>query len=102
MAESKQCEFFLIRYAPDAVKEEFVNVGVVLLEQNGFAGVKFTRDYRRVKCLDAEADIEVLQELEKEIRAVLEDALACIRTGVRGGRTDVAGIGDDAAGSTFR
>src|SRR5436305_3085796 len=74
MAERKQCQFFLLRYAPDAVKEEFVNVGVVLLEQNGFADVKFTDDFRRVKCLDADADIEVLTELEKEIRTRIKDA----------------------------
>jgi len=74
MAEKKQCEFFLLRYAPDAVKEEFVNVGVILLEENGFADVKLTHDFRRVKCLDADADLEVLQELEKEIRTRIKDA----------------------------
>jgi hypothetical protein len=74
MPERSKCEFFLLRYAPDAVKEEFVNVGVVLLEANGYADVKFTNDFRRVKCLDADADIEVLQELEKEIRTRIKDA----------------------------
>ena len=75
MADSlKQCEFFLLRYAPDAVKEEFVNVGVVLLEADGYADVKFTDDFRRVKCLDATADLEVLAELEKEIRFRIKDA----------------------------
>src|SRR3954464_2896518 len=74
MAEMKNLEFFLLRYAPDAVKEEFVNVGVILLEANGYADVKFTNDFRRVKCLDANADIEVLQELEKEIRERIKDA----------------------------
>lgn len=75
MADSlKHLEFFLLRYAPDAVKEEFVNVGVVLLEANGFADVKFTDDFRRVKCLDAAADIEVLRALEHEIRARIKDA----------------------------
>ena len=41
MAELKQCEFFLLRYVPDAVKDEFVNIGVVLMEpgeeRSGFA-----------------------------------------------------------------
>jgi len=32
MAEYRQCEFHLLRYVPDAVKDEFVNLGVVLLE----------------------------------------------------------------------
>ena len=30
MPERKQCEFQLIRYVPDPVKNEFVNIGVVL------------------------------------------------------------------------
>ena len=75
MADSlKELEFFLLRYVPDVVKEEFVNVGLVLLEPNGYADVKFTNDFRRVKCLDPAADIEVLQALEQEIRARIKDA----------------------------
>ena len=53
----KQCEFFLVRYAPDAVKNEFVNVGVAVLDSDGFADVRMTRDWRRVRCLDPAADI---------------------------------------------
>ncbi len=34
MGDMKQCDFFLLRYVPDAVKEEFVNFGVVLLERD--------------------------------------------------------------------
>ena len=26
-----QCRFFILRYAPDAIKNEFINVGLVLL-----------------------------------------------------------------------
>ena len=32
MRERIQCEFFLIRYVPDVVKGEFVNIGVLLRE----------------------------------------------------------------------
>ena len=32
MTERIQCEFFLLRYVPDAVKNEFVNIGVMLRE----------------------------------------------------------------------
>lgn len=78
MAEVKQCEFFLLRYVPDAVKDEFVNIGVVLLEREadgaGFAEVRFTRDWRRVKCLDSAADIEMLEALEEELQKGLKDA----------------------------
>jgi hypothetical protein len=75
MADRRQLEFFLLRYVPDAVKDEFVNVGVVMIETGtnggGFADVRFTRDWRRVRCLDPQADVEMLAALEREIRGQL-------------------------------
>jgi len=69
MAERAQCEFLVVRYAPDAVKGEFVNVGVVLLNgATGAADVQFTRDWRRVRCLDPMADTEMLESVEAELR----------------------------------
>ncbi len=77
MAPYKQCEFFLLRYVPDVVKGEFVNVGVALLEQgdDGFTDVRFTRDWRRVLCLDPDADIELLESYEAELRRLLQSRL---------------------------
>jgi len=74
MAEFKQCEFFLLRYVPDVVKGEFVNLGVVLLEEgeNGFTDVRFLRDWRRLRGLDPEADVELLESYEAEIRRILQ------------------------------
>jgi hypothetical protein len=75
MAERKQLEFFLLRYVPDAVKDEFVNIGLVMLEPGangaGFADVRFTRDWRRVRCLDPQADVEMLEALQRDIRVQL-------------------------------
>lgn len=75
MADRRQLEFFLLRYVPDAVRDEFVNVGVVMIEAGanggGFADVRFTRDWRRVRCLDPQADVEMLEALEREIRGQL-------------------------------
>lgn len=75
MADLKQCEFFLLRYVPDAVKDEFVNVGLLMLgpngSANGFAEVRFTRDWSRVRCLDPAADIEMLEAFEAAMRAEL-------------------------------
>jgi hypothetical protein len=69
MRERRQCEFFLLRYVPDAVKDEFVNVGVVLFESGGgWADVRFTKDWKRVRCLDPDADVEMLEGLEREIK----------------------------------
>ena len=74
MADFRQCEFFLLRYVPDVVKGEFVNLGVVLLEagENGFTDVRFLRDWRRVRGLDPEADVELLESYEAEIRRLLQ------------------------------
>lgn len=75
MAEKRHLEFFLLRYVPDAVKGEFVNFGLMALE-NGPDGtqlidVRFARDWGRVLCLDPQADLDVLSALQKEIRQEL-------------------------------
>jgi hypothetical protein len=80
MAEYRQCEFYLLRYVPDAVKDEFVNLGVVLLETGEgdgvFTDVRFTRDWRRVRCLDPEVDVELLESFEGELRRMLQSRAA--------------------------
>jgi len=63
------CEFFLIRYVPDPVRNEFVNIGVLLREAGHDDGavVRFTRDWSRVRCMDPDADTALLESLEGEI-----------------------------------
>jgi hypothetical protein len=64
----KQCEFQLIRYVPDPVKNEFVNIGVVLRASGGEqSALRLTRDWTRVRCLDPDADTQMLEALEIEI-----------------------------------
>jgi hypothetical protein len=59
------------------VKGEFTNIGVLLRDARPSAArdettlVSFTRNWSRVRCLDAEADIELLEGLEGEIAARL-------------------------------
>jgi DUF3037 family protein len=67
MAERKQCEFQLIRYVPDPVKNEFVNIGVLLRAEGEPSALRFTRDWGRVRCLDPDADTAMLEALEIEI-----------------------------------
>jgi Protein of unknown function (DUF3037) len=68
MAERKQCEFQIIRYVPDPVKNEFVNIGVLLrASDEGRTELRFTRDWGRVRCLDPDADTEMLEALEIEV-----------------------------------
>jgi hypothetical protein len=73
-----QCEFFLVRYVPDAVKNEFVNIGVVLREAGRpeTARVRFTKDWSRVRCVDPEADVGMLEALENEMLARLMNGTA--------------------------
>ena len=71
------CEFFLIRYVPDVVKGEFVNIGVVLREvdhkptNSAAPQIRFTRDWGRVRCIHPDADTDLLEALEAEIAARL-------------------------------
>jgi hypothetical protein len=73
----KQFEFFVLRYVPDAVKHECVNFGIAMYETgatvNGFAGVQAARDWRRVRCLDPQADTEMLAAIVADIRQCLVD-----------------------------
>ena len=81
MADRIPCEFFLIRYVPDVVKGEFTNIGVLLREAGTPAGaaggpvqLRFTRDWARVRCMDADADIGMLEALESEIELRLRQS----------------------------
>jgi Protein of unknown function (DUF3037) len=66
MADRRQCKFQLIRYVPDPVKNEFVNIGVVL-RAGEQSLLRFTRDWSRVRCLDPDADTQMLEALEMEV-----------------------------------
>lgn len=73
----QRCEFSLVRYVPDPVKNEFVNIGVLLRGEDARAAVRFTRDWSRVRCVDPDADTAMLEALEAEIgRRLAEDARA--------------------------
>src|SRR5436190_5443682 len=64
-----QCEFFLLRYVPDLVKDEFVNIGVVLSDSRSqFADLRFTTDWARARCLNPDVDVELLEAIHSEIR----------------------------------
>ena len=76
MADLKQLEFYVLRYVPHVVRGDFVSMGVLLLEPRpdgfGFADVRMTSDWRRVRCFDPQVDVEVLQSLEADIRMQLQ------------------------------
>jgi DUF3037 family protein len=69
-SERRACEFHLLRYVPEAVRNEYVHIGVILREQDSPEppSLRFTHDWRRVRCLDPEADTAMLEGMESELR----------------------------------
>jgi Protein of unknown function (DUF3037) len=75
MAELKQLDFYLLRYMPNAVKGEFVNIGLVMIEagEGGFAEVRFTQDLRPAERLDPQIDTEMLLAVERHVQQQFQD-----------------------------
>jgi Protein of unknown function (DUF3037) len=73
LSTRKQCDFFLVRYVPDQLRNEFVNIGVLLRDavESGQTMVRFTRDWARVRCVDPDFDVAMLEGLESELREKL-------------------------------
>jgi hypothetical protein len=59
------------------VRNEYVHIGVVLraadTDAPGQAEVRFTHDWRRVRCLDPDADTAQLEGMESELRRKLNE-----------------------------
>ena len=73
MDNATQCDVLLMRYVPDPFRNEFVNIGVLLLgREDQFADVRFTHDWARVRCADPQADVDILEALESDIRQQLQ------------------------------
>lgn len=74
-AREHKCNCRVLRYVPDPVKGEFVNIGLVFREERDSEppriSVRFTTDWRRVRCLDPNLDEGVLQALESDLKGVL-------------------------------
>ena len=69
MADRVPCEFQLIRYVPDVLRGEFANIGVVLREGDGTPHVRLMRNWTRVRSLDGDVDVPMLQAMEAEMQA---------------------------------
>jgi hypothetical protein len=62
--------FSLVQYFPSAVSDEFINIGVVLVDSDnaGFVDVRFTQNWQSVQSFDSEADIAVLESFASEMQ----------------------------------
>jgi Protein of unknown function (DUF3037) len=76
MPNRLQCAFQLVRYVPDPVRNEYVHIGVLLRDEGGRLDLKFTKDWRRVRCLDPDADTALLEGMEGELRRRLQEDMA--------------------------
>jgi len=73
MAEKRQLELHLLRYQPFALKDDFLTVGLMLVEEEGrFADVRLTRDWRLLQCVAPEVEIEWFEGVERELRSILK------------------------------
>jgi Protein of unknown function (DUF3037) len=77
MADLKQFEFFLLRYVPDAVKDEFVNIGFVMHEvgpsESRSNVVQITDDWRRARGIGPNLDADILYGLGVQLQRELDE-----------------------------
>jgi hypothetical protein len=73
--------FSLVQYFPNAVRDQFINIGVMLVDSDhaGFVAVRFRPDWRCVQSFDPEADIEVLESFAAEMQGT-KDRQALLHT----------------------
>jgi len=103
MAETRQCEFFVLRYVANAVQDEALNFGVVLVEagwpEHGFAGVRLApeRDWERIERAVGREDVDMLRaiaaELERDVTTGSATREGELRRGLPNPITDSSVIG---------
>jgi chorismate mutase len=72
VANKRQLELYLLRFLPHALRDDFVTVGLLMLEgDGGFAEVRFTRDWRMLQCVAPDVELEWFEMVENEIRGKL-------------------------------
>jgi hypothetical protein len=73
----KQCEYFLVQYVPALTADLRLSVGLFLFEKTDRL-VRFgrTQRWRRVRCLDPRADVEILDATFNHFQALAADTLS--------------------------
>jgi hypothetical protein len=89
----KECQFFVIRYFADPIRDEPINIGIILLsigdDSEHDAKVRFTKNWRRVLCIDPRADVEMMSAWEEDIQKYLRSPVHGAR------RTPLESLEDD-------
>ena len=93
MGNNRQFELLLVRLVPHALRDDFMTVGVVVVEPGGeFADFRITRDWERVACFAPDLEMEVLEHLEAAVR----EGIGSIR-----GRGELARLLEERFGEVF-
>ena len=72
-ANLKACSYYLVRYVPNAEREEFLNIGLLLHSpEEQFLDCLFTGDLRRVKRFHRQADLEFLRDLQSHFEGQIQ------------------------------
>ena len=72
MAKKRELELHMLRFLPHPLRDDFVTVGLLLLESDGgFAEVRFTRDWRMLRYMAPDVELEWFEMVESEIRGRL-------------------------------
>ena len=76
-SESGVYECSLLRYVPNVLSGEFLNIGLMMSDlsaEQSFSDLRFRRDWSRILQFDPEADVEVVAAMCAEISVVLQNA----------------------------
>ena len=99
----KNCEYFLVRYAPSALRETHVPIGLFLFDDAGqLVRHQITQDWRPVRCLDPEADLALLQSLPAHFDQLVAEARTHSNAAVASGASlyeQLRRLHEDSAGS---
>ena len=69
-----RCEYFLVQYAPNLSGDLRLPIGLFLLEESGsLVRYRMTRDWRRIRCLDAGADLGFVAALLQQFEQLAKD-----------------------------
>ncbi len=70
----KECSYFLVRYVPDLVRDEFLNIGLFLHSpEEDFLDCLFSDDFRRIKRFHPQADTKFLRELQAHFEQQIKE-----------------------------
>ncbi len=69
----KQCSYFLLRYAPNPLREDGLNIGVLLhCPEEKYLGCMITNSFNRIKRFDVRADRELFGALQSDFEEQIE------------------------------